>query len=50
MARIADIKMALLAVLIVLTTVICARDEGRVVEVEPVLMHAPTIQTQILAG
>ena len=50
MTRIADVKMALLAALIVLTTVFCARDEDKVVEVEPVLMQAPLIEIQLLAG
>jgi len=49
MTRIADMKMALLAALIVVTTVICARDEDKIVEVQPVFMHAPQIETQILA-
>ncbi len=42
--------MALLAVLIVLTTMIGARDEDKVAEVEPILMHAPQIETRVLAG
>ncbi|WP_170360301.1 MULTISPECIES: hypothetical protein [Ruegeria] len=50
MIRVADMKMALLAALIVLTAVFCAEDEGKLVEVEPVLMNAPLIETQILAG
>ncbi|WP_170383220.1 hypothetical protein [Ruegeria atlantica] len=50
MTRIADMKMALLAALIALTAVICAQDEDKLVEVEPVLMKAPLIETQTLTG
>ncbi|WP_157769957.1 hypothetical protein [Ruegeria profundi] len=50
MTRSADIKTALLAALILLTTVICVRDENKVVKVEPILMQAPPIETRILAG
>ncbi|NOD34698.1 MULTISPECIES: hypothetical protein [unclassified Ruegeria] len=50
MARIADMKMALLAALIILTTMLCARVEDKVVEVDPVLMRAPLVETLVLAG
>ncbi|WP_420584528.1 hypothetical protein [Ruegeria sp.] len=50
MAHISDIKMALLAALIMLTTVICARDEDKVVDLDPVLTPAPLIETRILMG
>ncbi len=50
MTRIADMKMALLAALIVLTSVLCAPDGDRLSEVKPVLMKAPLIETRVLAG
>jgi len=50
MTHLTDMKMALLAALILLTAVVCARDEDKVVEAEPALMQAPFIETQILAG
>ncbi|WP_160175160.1 hypothetical protein [Ruegeria halocynthiae] len=50
MTHIADMKMALLAALIVLTSVVCTRDEDKLAQVDPVLRNAPLIETQRLAG
>jgi hypothetical protein len=50
MTNTADLKMAVLAALIALTTLICARGEDRVAEVEPTLMQAPLIEKRVLAG
>ncbi len=50
MAKTTDLKMAMLAVLIVLTTVICTQDENRVAEIEPVLIQAPAVDTRVLAS
>ena len=50
MTNFADMKIAVLAALIVLTSVICAPRDDRVGEVEPVLMQAPLVETRVLAG
>ncbi len=50
MAYVADLKMAVLAVTIVLASLICIQDEDRLGQVEPVLMDAPATGTTILAG
>ncbi|WP_170784088.1 hypothetical protein [Ruegeria lacuscaerulensis] len=50
MTRIADMKMALLAALIVLTSAFCVQDGDRLGEAEPELMKAPKIETRVLMG
>ncbi|WP_170400414.1 hypothetical protein [Ruegeria arenilitoris] len=50
MTRIADMKMALLAALIVLTSALCLPEKDRLGEVEPVLRGAPQVETRVLAG
>ncbi|WP_424831105.1 hypothetical protein [Ruegeria sp.] len=50
MTRIADIKMAVLAVLIVLTSVLCRQNDDKLAEARPILLHAPLIETQRLTG
>ncbi len=50
MTGFADIKMAVLAALIVLTTVICGQHEDERAEAQPDLPYAPLIETQVLTG
>ncbi len=50
MASIADIKMAALAALIVLTTMFCAQKNETLADGEPNLSHTPLIETQVLMG
>jgi hypothetical protein len=50
MTWIADMKMALLAALIVLTSLLCTPDEDRLGEVDPVLRDVPQVETRVLAG
>lgn len=50
MAHVTDMKMALLAALIVFTTVLCVKEDQTLVEAEPVLLQVPLIGTQVLTG
>ncbi len=50
MKDIADIKMAALAALIVLTTVIYSQSDETLAEAQPSLPHAPLIETLVLTG
>ena len=50
MTRFADLKMAVLAVMILFVLVMGGQDKKRMSEVEPVLMHAPYVKATVLPG
>ncbi|NVO54558.1 hypothetical protein HW561_01995 [Rhodobacteraceae bacterium B1Z28] len=50
MARVEDVKMAALVAMILLAAAISGQGKDRVGQVEPFLMQAPAIETQVLAG
>ncbi len=50
MASIADIKMAALAALIVLTTLFCTQNNETLADGEQNLPHTPLIEKQVLMG
>ncbi|WP_299668315.1 hypothetical protein [uncultured Ruegeria sp.] len=50
MTSFADMKMAVLAALIVLTAVICGQTNDKLADAQSVFPQAPLIETQVLTG